>query len=470
MGSYVSRSNAIHANGAQKPVEVLPASESWSTLDAFQATVKKSEHHELINRSKTQKSLLDAKSFRRDKLKKRTNTLGTIPSHSQSCSLVSKPNKRIAGVQTKPTSDASQDRSKCIADEMKDFGPQPLVESQSRLNIRRGTHFYEVRKAMVNRHKLNKLESLLSEDYMESSMSYRNDAKAVTRHLDYESNISDTADVISEKSVVCVPSSTSLHNVKATDATEISGYTSSNLEHDMGCFSVDPNPHASFSYTSEVNEQELKCRDAVAKLSPRHAELCAREEIDQLLQSWKSSGQLTALENHAQSIAPSGTTTLADLAESLTNKNIECFKVLGDNSLHNQLARAFCIYVWIAKNIRYDTQQWKRFIQSDSNTIDDTQAENVLETRMTVCAGYANLYNALAYRCDLKVDIIHGHVKVWKSLMEENTDIDISFKPSRKNAHTWNSVSVKQKLNYKLQIFISNKNLTLCHLYWHIII
>lgn len=174
MGSFSSR---------QKPIEVLPATESWSTLNAFQVTVKKNEHHELINRSKTQKSLPKSNSFLRETYKRRTETHVAIPA-SLSSSAEQRPIvKKHNTIHVNTQSNLSQ--TSITGNEGDIVRPPPVIEkqpSQIKLNVRRGSHFYGVRQAMVNRQKLQKLESLISEDVLQISLAEVTKQNTVTTY------------------------------------------------------------------------------------------------------------------------------------------------------------------------------------------------------------------------------------------------------------------------------------------------
>ena len=64
------------------------------------------------------------------------------------------------------------------------------------------------------------------------------------------------------------------------------------------------------------------------------------------------------------------------------------------------------IYRWISKNIRYHLAGYLREEARDSS------AETVLKKRRGVCAGYANLFAAMAKEAGLKVKVISGDAKM----------------------------------------------------------
>lgn len=82
-------------------------------------------------------------------------------------------------------------------------------------------------------------------------------------------------------------------------------------------------------------------------------------------------------------------------------------------------------YVWIAENIRYDSQA----LFSDSITVRD--AETVFRTRLSVCDGYARLFEAVCGEAGLTAPMIYGYAKGLSELP-----------PRLRNGinHAWNAV------------------------------
>lgn len=492
MGSYSSRART---NVAPKPLEVLPAIESWSTLDAFQATVKKDEHHELIDRSKTQKSLIHRNSFITNNYKRRTKTLNAIPANSSPTS-VQQPRANKNPITLRAKTQATLSPTSSIGQEEESTDQYP---PQFNRNARRPTHFYEVRQAMVNRKPLKKLESIGS-----MSISHSNDQNIITippKLNERESSNSETnsaskpAAVVSSfinmqstpnlktkansetglatkpiallsptsstnipandpKATLSQPTETNQSEANIQDKTAVATLSAVQLEAKTqavqsaiaplcGTFKVDPAPHATFAPDSQPSELELKCRATVAELAFVCTEESKRKELEGILRQWEYSGKLASIEAYALSVPPSQTTTVTELANSLVNSNTGYINAAEKNEHHIQIVQAYCIYVWIANNITYDVEQWK-VCQSGGECIDlmrSIEAEEVLDTRATVCTGYANLFKALALAAGLEADTVHGYVKQWKCLSEEEPNANIPFKPNRGNAHTWNTVS-----------------------------
>lgn len=92
--------------------------------------------------------------------------------------------------------------------------------------------------------------------------------------------------------------------------------------------------------------------------------------------------------------------------------------------------KARVIFRWIAKNIRYHLAGYLR------EETRDNSAETVLKTRRGVCAGYAQLFAAMAKEAGLKVQIIIGDAKM-----------PMNFKPNapETEGHAWNAVEIEGK-------------------------
>jgi len=96
---------------------------------------------------------------------------------------------------------------------------------------------------------------------------------------------------------------------------------------------------------------------------------------------------------------------------------------------NNDFEKARSIYRWITKNIAYDVDSYFK------NNIDyqKVQAENVLRTKLSVCSGYANLFNEMATAVGLKSEVVSGFAKGY------------GFEPGDKigeSNHAWNAVKI----------------------------
>lgn len=66
---------------------------------------------------------------------------------------------------------------------------------------------------------------------------------------------------------------------------------------------------------------------------------------------------------------------------------------------------AFLIYNWIARTVSYDVERF----QGPRNFGNSQEPYHVLTSKLGVCAGYANLFNAMALEAGLNSHIIHGY-------------------------------------------------------------
>lgn len=209
-------------------------------------------------------------------------------------------------------------------------------------------------------------------------------------------------------------------------------------------FTVDPEPHKEFLPCHSPSAVELACRSTVEKLIPRKSDESSRKEVQEVFQQWKEGGQLADIESYSLSIPPPLTRSIVDLSRFLTKSTAYNIKEIEDSELHTQMAKAYCIYCWVANNITFDRELWQVYQSGDDNlSLDDSQAERVLERRRAVSSGYANLFKSLADECGMMVEVVHGNIKVWKSQSSESPENN--FEASRKNVHTWNFVSASVK-------------------------
>ena len=206
-------------------------------------------------------------------------------------------------------------------------------------------------------------------------------------------------------------------------------------------FVVSPEPHAEFLPSLKPSPLEVKCRSIVAQLAPRKSEEAARRELAELIQQWENSGQLADIESYSLSAPASLSNSINKLSEYLTQSSSSYAQAVGSNELHLQVAKAYCIYAWVAKNIKFDGQHWQAHQSQDTNSLEhSTQAEKVLKARMTVSLGYANLFKSLASVSGLKAEVIQGNLKDWRSRSSSMASSIHSFQASSVNAHAWNLV------------------------------
>lgn len=94
--------------------------------------------------------------------------------------------------------------------------------------------------------------------------------------------------------------------------------------------------------------------------------------------------------------------------------------------------KARIIYTWITHNISYDVGALKDLFEK--NIYPDVTVETVLNTRSTICSGYANLYQQLAQYMGLKSVIVTGYAKGINYVVGENNQVN----------HAWNAVKIDE--------------------------
>ena len=174
------------------------------------------------------------------------------------------------------------------------------------------------------------------------------------------------------------------------------------------------------------------------RLTPRDKE--ARTNMQQVFASWKNTGILSEIESHAMAVPASATGSISELAASLATPHARYLVSVGAAELHQQLAKAYAIFFWVATNISYDTELLCQFLTSSDGNV-DCRAGQTLQRRKSVCTGYANLFEALAGAVQLEAVVVHGHIKSWR-IFADGGAVNGAFQPLRANSHSWNMVSV----------------------------
>jgi transglutaminase/protease-like cytokinesis protein 3 len=88
--------------------------------------------------------------------------------------------------------------------------------------------------------------------------------------------------------------------------------------------------------------------------------------------------------------------------------------------------KARIIYTWIAHNITYDVPSFL------GGTFSNIKPSDVLQKRLAVCSGYANLYQALAQEMGLEAVTINGYSKGVGYIVGNSTELN----------HGWNAVKI----------------------------
>ena len=96
----------------------------------------------------------------------------------------------------------------------------------------------------------------------------------------------------------------------------------------------------------------------------------------------------------------------------------------------SDLEKARMIYVWLAENINYDDHGY------NSKQLGDNSAEGVLKTKLAVCAGFANLYQALGEKIGLNIITLTGLAKGY------SYDRDLYDNIEDATNHAWNAINI----------------------------
>ena len=135
--------------------------------------------------------------------------------------------------------------------------------------------------------------------------------------------------------------------------------------------------------------------------------------------------------------------TLSSLASSIVESLERKYPINSHDNLRSDVFKAYAVFVWIAMNIDYNCKAWEDLL--NQLPIPSTDPLSVLDTRRTVCSGYAALYTALAAEMGLESAVIDGHFKISRGL-QSNGPLD-EFCSSHLNTHAWNKVSPRQTCN-----------------------
>jgi hypothetical protein len=98
-----------------------------------------------------------------------------------------------------------------------------------------------------------------------------------------------------------------------------------------------------------------------------------------------------------------------------------------NRSARTDLEKARAVYVWVTDNISYNDAGF------NSGDLGDNSAENVLKTRVAVCAGFADLFTEIAVKTGIEAVTVTGYAKGYgysEGDVFEDTD------------HAWNAVKI----------------------------
>lgn len=98
-----------------------------------------------------------------------------------------------------------------------------------------------------------------------------------------------------------------------------------------------------------------------------------------------------------------------------------------NRSARGDLEKARAVYIWLTDNIQYDDASYNNGYFSDNS------AENVLQTHVAVCAGFADLFTEIAIKTGIEAITIGGYAKGFGYSEGDTFD---------ESNHAWNAVKI----------------------------
>ncbi|BAQ59633.1 hypothetical protein GM3708_38 [Geminocystis sp. NIES-3708] len=175
-----------------------------------------------------------------------------------------------------------------------------------------------------------------------------------------------------------------------------------------------------------LNSQQLKWQNILSSLSfsPNSLKFLTEEFVTKIDEPIIINNpvnlqekRFTAIDSKARSIEYTGN-SVQDLANILSQYAT------------TEEEKARIIYTWITHNITYDVAALSDLFEK--NIYPDITVETVLNTRATICSGYANLYQQLAQYMGLKSIIVTGYAKGINYVVGEDNQVN----------HAWNAVKI----------------------------
>lgn len=126
--------------------------------------------------------------------------------------------------------------------------------------------------------------------------------------------------------------------------------------------------------------------------------------------------RLAWIDDHAHGAPATATRSVSTLAAYLTGP------------VTSDTLKARALFTWLAYNIRYDAAGFR------TGQCGPQSAEAVLAQRVSVCAGYANLFQALAQACRLDSRVVSGYGK--------GVGFGVGRQSLTQPNHAWNAVRI----------------------------
>ena len=183
-----------------------------------------------------------------------------------------------------------------------------------------------------------------------------------------------------------------------------------------------------------VAETEIICRKVMPKL---HCP-SSSSEVTRLITEWKRTNVLSAIQSHVLAVSAMQNDSVERLSSALTQINhLQLLNECGQFEL--QTAKAYCMYYWIAINVKYDKSAWIDSVSgAKAHPIASTLIHALTEQK-AVSEGFSTLFQALASHAGLNAVEIRGYERAGRiSGKDSSTN---RFIPNKENAHAWNAVS-----------------------------
>ena len=280
--------------------------------------------------------------------------------------------------------------------------------------------FYDLRKAMVNRETV----SLVNE---QSTICIKPKSKdtskeAVDEGLGLETSVQEERNLVGYSTKKLVRNESVKRIVNREE--ELKEYTKKSTFE----FAISKEYPPGFNVASDSTEQKKECKNSVKKLNVREHELDFRNEIDEVLNLWKTGGFLKSIEAFVLSVPSTSNNSVSEIAQLIASPNSNYLVSLTNKHVCAQLARAYAIYCWIANNptFNFTSDSILSYEKQYGFPLDDNEAEQ------SAAFKYCKLFVELALHANLEAEVVNGKVRTWKKL----TDYDDDPTP-----HSWNVVS-----------------------------
>ncbi len=131
--------------------------------------------------------------------------------------------------------------------------------------------------------------------------------------------------------------------------------------------------------------------------------------------------EYTKIDEYARNAPPKHARNVQELAQYLAKP------------AKNDFEKVRSFYVWMAANISYDVELFRRYRPGASMNI---TAEDVLKKKKAVCQGYADLFTALCQEAGISSELVAGYSKGFGN--ENRSDFSTAD-------HAWNAVYLDKK-------------------------